>query len=132
MTVKTLPLTRPVASGNPVLTPDGHVIVCPCLGANQLSHPEVWDLASSSRLGTLQSDGELASWTVSGDGSRIITGGADGTVRVWDARRYEMLLTLQAEGRVHALALSPDGRRLAAGTASGRLYVWTAESEERK
>ena len=60
----------------------------------------------------------------SADGSRIVSDGADDTVRVWDARTHRLLLTLRAGlEKVTAIALSPDGKRVAA-SGKGGLKIW--------
>lgn len=48
------------------------------------------------------------------EGTRIASGGDDGTVRLWDTETGALLATLsREEGRVNAIAISPDGNSLA-------------------
>ena len=50
------------------------------------------------------------------DGSRLVSGGADGTVRVWEAGSGRLLHTLTGHtGAVWAVGWSPDGTRLVSG-----------------
>ena len=59
------------------------------------------------------------------DGRLIISGGADGTVRVWDAATGEKLASLSGHGAaVRSVALSRDGATLASGSEDNRVFVW--------
>ena len=63
---------------------------------------------------------------VTPDGSRILAGCSDATLRVWDAGRRQLLLTIRLSGTVRALAVSPDGSRIAAGLANGQIQILDA------
>jgi WD40 repeat protein len=61
------------------------------------------------------------------DGTRIMTLGGDGSVRVWDARTGEEYLVFQATKDLGASALwSPDGASIASCAAPGVLQLWDA------
>ena len=56
------------------------------------------------------------------DGSAVVTGSADKTIRVWDTAQWKAVRTLASPGgEVHCLALSPDGARVAAGSKDGTI-----------
>nr|WP_240484264.1 WD40 repeat domain-containing protein [Pseudarthrobacter sulfonivorans] len=62
------------------------------------------------------------------DGGRVVSGSADGRVRLWDAGT-----ALPAgdpmtghRGAVSSVAFSPDGRRIASGGADGTVRLWDA------
>ncbi len=62
------------------------------------------------------------------DGNRVVSGGADGTVRVWDLSSRQALHAFTGKGgSVHGVAVSPDGRWLAAGDEGG-LRLWELET----
>jgi WD40 repeat protein len=71
-------------------------------------------------------------WTslnYSPDGSRMATGGGDGSVKIWDVSTGENLMDFPTvegkEGRTEVV-FSPDGNRLAAGFADGSLLILDA------
>jgi WD40 repeat protein len=66
---------------------------------------------------------------LSPDGRTIVSGAADGTVKVWDASDGRLLRSLEdhTDG-VNAVAVSPDGRWIVSGTADGAVSVWDRAS----
>lgn len=60
------------------------------------------------------------------DGRRLVSGSADGTVRVWDlASGAEILCLAGQSGMVWGVAVSSDGFRLAS-VSSGMVHIWEA------
>jgi WD40 repeat protein len=58
-------------------------------------------------------------------GGRLVSGGADGTVRLWEVSTgRELRRFLGHEGGVAALAVSAEGKRLISGGADKALHVW--------
>ncbi|MFQ8345454.1 WD40 repeat domain-containing protein, partial [Mycolicibacterium nivoides] len=59
------------------------------------------------------------------DGTRVASGGDDGTVRVWDVRTWSQVGSpLIHPGSVNTVAFSPDGTRVASGGQDGTVRVW--------
>lgn len=55
----------------------------------------------------------------------IVTGGADGTVRLWDAEHGQPVAVLTGHNRpVSRVAISPDSRRIASADSGGTIRLW--------
>jgi WD40 repeat protein len=69
--------------------------------------------------------GNVYSVNCSPDGTRIVSGGNDGTIRIWDADTFEEILVLRGhESYVHSVCFSPDGTMLASGSGDGTIRIW--------
>ena len=63
------------------------------------------------------------------DGTHIVSGSLDHTVRVWDAASGAELATLTGHaGRVNACGFSPDGTRIVSASDDNTVKVWDAAS----
>ena len=59
------------------------------------------------------------------DGTQIVSGGDDGTVRVWDAQSGEELRQFTGHtGPVNAVAYSPDGMQIVSASNDQTVRVW--------
>ncbi|MGF1583460.1 MAG: WD40 repeat domain-containing serine/threonine protein kinase [Gemmataceae bacterium] len=69
----------------------------------------------------------VCSVAISGDGKQLVSGSADGTVRVWDVtarRELHAFKGHKAERPTYA-AISPDGKQVVTGDWDGKLRFWT-------
>lgn len=66
---------------------------------------------------------------VSRDGSKVVTGSCDETVRIWDATTSQPLLTFEGHSSgLESMAFSPDGSKVVSN-----LYVsddWLSDGQE--
>jgi WD40 repeat protein len=63
---------------------------------------------------------------VSADGTRVLSSGGDGSVKLWDAATGRLLRTFEGHSRdVRSVAFSPDGRRVLSGS-DNTLKLWDA------
>src|ERR1700722_5158022 len=59
------------------------------------------------------------------DGTRIVSGSFDRTVRIWDTTTGANVNTLKGHSNwVNAVAFSPDGRRIVSGSNDRRVRIW--------
>ena len=60
---------------------------------------------------------------VAARGATLVSGGADGTIRVWEEGKLIRTISNHTAA-VHALAFSPDGETLASGSADRTVRIW--------
>jgi len=71
--------------------------------------------------------GDVNAVAYSPDGTRIVSGSDDKTLKVWDASSGAELATLAGHaGDVNAVAYSPDGTRIVSGSCDATLKMWDA------
>jgi WD40 repeat protein/DNA-binding SARP family transcriptional activator len=93
---------------------------------------DVWDPATGQRVATLAgSTGGVTAFAFNADGSRLATGGLDGTVRIWDPSSGEQLVVLRGHyASVVSVAFSPDGSRVASVGVEGVVRVWALDVDD--
>ncbi|MFH8788182.1 CHAT domain-containing WD40 repeat protein [Streptomyces roseoverticillatus] len=87
----------------------------------------VWDAHTGNRIWEQTVGGWLSSVfaaAFSPGGRRLVTGGADNTVRIWAASDGEELLRLRHDHVVFGVAFSPDGFRVASASADRTVRLW--------
>jgi WD40 repeat protein/serine/threonine protein kinase len=108
-------------------SPDGRQIV-----TTDDACARIWDARTNRLLFTLPHDDTVYHAVYSADGTRLITAGGDGAVKIWDAASGARLHEFRHAGkpwRYYAAAISPDGRLVAAIDLAGEVAnVWDAAS----
>jgi WD40 repeat protein len=108
-------------------SPDGRQIV-----TTDDACARIWDARTNGRLFTLPHGDTVYHAVYSAAGTRLITAGGDGAVKIWDAASGALLRELRRDGkplRYYAAAISPDGRLIAAiDMAGAATNVWDAAS----
>jgi WD40 repeat protein len=106
-------------------SPDGKTLVTRTSGEpNQL---RFWDTARpQEKWPTAGHRGPVQALVFAPDGKRLLSGGADGSVRVWQVETGREVCRFgghKTDG-VFVVALSADGRLAASGDAAGALCLW--------
>ena len=61
------------------------------------------------------------------DGTRLVSGGDDQTVRVWDVKTGKLVSTMSGhDDRVLSVCFSPDGKKIASGARDKTVRIWDA------
>jgi WD40 repeat protein len=92
----------------------------------------VWDAATGEEVRTLKGHTSwVKSVAFSHDGTRIVSGSSDNSVRVWDAATGEEVRTLKGHtSSVFSVAFSHDGTRIVSGSRDNSVRVWDAATGE--
>jgi WD40 repeat protein len=74
---------------------------------------------------------QVMSLAISSDGSRIVSGSLDRTIRVWDGRTFEGIGLCEHEDEVNSVTFSPNSTLIASGSDDNTVWIWNALSLEK-
>lgn len=113
--------------------PGDGLIVC----GTKSGHIELFDVASSTLIDSIEAHGDHEVWSlhVSADGTQMVTGGADKTVKFWEFKvtsesklKLKHKRTLELSDDVLNVRLSPDGRYVAAALLDNTVKVFFVDT----
>ena len=71
---------------------------------------------------------EVLSVAYTTDGTKIVSGSADNTIKIWDANTGQCLKTLEGHSEmVESVAYSPDGTKIISGSSDKTVKIWEVE-----
>ncbi len=91
----------------------------------------VWRLCNAEAAVLQGQSGDVYAAAFSPDGSQVVTGASDGTIRWWDARQGTQLRKITAHSDdVNIVQFSPDGRWLSSASDDGLVKIFDATTGE--
>lgn len=111
--------------------PSGEVI---CAGSLDSFDIHIWSVQTGQLLDRLAGhEGPVMSLAFSPDGSTLISGSWDRTVRLWSIfARSQTSEPLQLQSDVTAVAVRPDSKQLAVTTLDGQLTFWSISDAQQQ
>jgi WD40 repeat protein len=102
-------------------SPDGTSIAAACANGDII----LWNINSGRSVVFGRDNSTVSTMAFSRDGSNLVTGGWETTVKLWDVKTRKKLMDL---GQVDLLycgaTFSPDGKRLITGSTEGTVKIW--------
>jgi WD40 repeat protein len=87
----------------------------------------VWSTDNFEEVAALSGHkNEIMFLATSSDGSRIVSGSRDRTMRVWDGRTFEELGLCEHEDELNSVTFSPDNSLIASGSDDCTVWIWNA------
>lgn len=107
--------------------PSGEVV---CAGSVDSFDIHIWSVQTGQLLDQLSGhEGPVVSMAFSADGSNLVSGSWDHTVRIWNIfGRSQISEPLPLMSDVLSVAFRPDGKQVAASTLDGQLSFWIVET----
>ena len=112
-----------------IFSSDGRWVI-----AGSSTRIQVWNAYTGEMHAELKGhSGRVSSLAVSSDGSRIISGAADRTIRIWNMTMLETQASTTTMGESHAgpvtsISFSRDGSQVVSGSKDETARVWNAHT----
>ena len=108
-------------------SPDGEQVVAGCVAVD--TKVKIWAVADGKTVQTFRHGKAVMNSTFSPTGDRIVTGSADGVVRIWDLDSGgDLLHEILPGGEPVFVQFDPSGKKLLIKTFEGSFGVWDSES----
>ncbi|KAF8926713.1 hypothetical protein BGZ47_002573, partial [Haplosporangium gracile] len=106
--------------------PDGKLLVMGLPG----KWVEIYDTSSWKRVYRFRHDVEVLAVAFSPDGSRIVSGGEDGSLQLWDCNGSgnEVLAMTGHAGEVTSVAFSPCSKQVASASSDKTVRLWDSQT----
>ena len=75
--------------------------------------------------------GYVNSVAFSPDGTKIVSGSDDSTIKVWNTSSGDLIQTLEGHreySSIHSVAFSPDGTKIVSGSSDEKIKLWDAST----
>lgn len=111
------------------IDPSGEVV---CAGSLDSFDIHIWSVQTGQLLDRLSGhEGPVSSLAFAPDGSVLVSGSWDHTVRIWSVfNRTQTSEPLQLQADVVNIAFRPDSQQLAVSTLDGQLTFWSVSEAE--
>jgi periodic tryptophan protein 2 len=105
------------------IDPSGEVV---CAASLDVEPIFIWSVQTGQLLDQLSGhEGPVSSLAFSADGSTLVSGSWDNTIRLWNIfARQQTSEPLQLQANALAVAVRPDSKQLAVSTLDGQLTFW--------
>jgi hypothetical protein len=86
-------------------------------------------ISDQARMTLIGHEGLVRCVAFTPDGSKVVSGGQDKTIRIWDVKTGKELVIIKAHDEyVSSIAISPNGRQIASASADKTVKLWDFEN----